>query len=138
VSEPIKAHEIADLGAVRSDDGKFGLMQFKRARPASNGDTALWMAVPIHLMPYLATLCFRMIPQAGTGFKEKDVPAAFDAKVVEIAANAVGQFVLTVELEQDAAISYELDRGQAEALLVGLQIALGKGDFGPPAGMKAN
>jgi hypothetical protein len=133
----IKAHEIEGLGAQLSDDGLFALIQFKRKRPMTNGEDSLWMAVPRNHMPYLATLCFRMLPQAKDGMN-KDIPAAFDAQVVEFGATASGQMVLTMELERGAAISYEIDRGQAEALLSALQSCLGQVDLGPPPGTQAN
>jgi hypothetical protein len=133
----IKAHEIESVGATRSDDGLFGLMQFKRKTPMTNGEDSLWMAVPVNLMPYLATLCFRMLPQPTDGMK-KDIPSVFNAQAFEFGINESGQMVLSIELERGAAISYELDRGQASALLVALQNCLGDVDLRPPPGTKAS
>lgn len=132
----IKAHMIAAIGGTAGSDGKVGLVKFVREKPMTNGESDIWMAVPHHLLPYLATVAVKLTPQPADHGATKDLPFVLDAKYVEFGQGPQNQLVLTVELEKGASLSFELDAGQAHGLASGIQTALGKADFAPPPGTK--
>lgn len=123
---PVKAHQIASLSGARSSDGQFGLIRFVRAVPLPDGQTDVWMAVPANLLPYLATVAIKALPQPqGT-----TVPNVLAAKGVALGGGPNGEILLAVTLEKGATLTYRLDPAQAKGLLAGLQKAVGNAKNG--------
>lgn len=133
--KPIKAHLIASVGGTPGSDGKVGLVKFVREKPMTNGETDLWMAVPHQLLPYLATVAIKILPQPPEGMT-RDVPHVLDAEEIVFGLGPKGELVLSLTIEKGATLSYRLDVGQAETLLSALRDALGNPSLGPPPGMK--
>jgi len=122
----IRAHLTKGVGGGHlSDDGRYGLLKFDRERPDSTGSEELWIGVPPLLLPYLAAVALSTHPQPN---ENGDVPAALSSQAMELGVGSKGEVVLTHELEKGAKLSFLLDRGQADLLLEGLKIVLGKVD----------
>ena len=119
---PVKAHQIASITSARSADGRFGLIRFVREAPLQDGTTDLWMAVPTNLLPYLATVAVKALPQPEGG----TVPHVLAAQGVALGVGSGGELVLTVTLEKGATLSYQLDPAQAAALHARLSDVLAK------------
>ena len=118
---PVQAHQIASISGARSSDKRFGLVRFVRAVPMPDGQTDLWMAVPANLLPYLATVAVKALPQP----QGNNVPNLLTARRVALGGGPNGEIVLAVTLEKGATLTYQLAPAQAEGLLAGLQKALG-------------
>lgn len=118
---PVQAHQISQIGGARSSDGRFGLIRFIREKPMDTGQTDVWVAVPTNLLPYLATVAVKALPQPQGG----TIPAVLNARGVALGGGPNGEIVLSVALEKGAALSYRLEPKQAEGLLAALQQALG-------------
>ena len=123
---PVQAHQIASISGARSSDGQFGLVRFVRKVPMPDGQTDVWMAVPAKLLPYLATVAVKALPQP----QGNTVPNVLTARRVRLGGGPDGEIVLSVTLEKGATLSYRLDSAQAEGLLAGLQKAVGNAKNG--------
>ena len=132
---PVKAHKIASIGGARSSDGEYGLIRLVRDTPMPDGNSDVWVAVPKKLLPYLASVAVKQLPQpTGTG-ASRNIPHALDAKQVAVGVAPSGQVILSLLIDQGAALSYRLSAGQARQVLDILQAALGEKDGAAP---KAN
>ena len=118
---PVQAHQIASISGARSSDGRFGLVRFVRAVPMPDGQTDVWMAVPANLLPYLATVAVKALPQP----QGNTIPHVLTARRTALGSGPNGEILLAVTLEKGATLTYRLDPGQAEGLLAGLQKAVG-------------
>ena len=135
---PVKAHQIASIGGARSSDGQFGLIRFVRDKPMQDGNSDIWVAVPNKLLPYLATVAVRHLPQPATTGGVRNIPHALDAKQVAVGVAPNGQVILSLLIDKGAAMSYRLSAGQAREVLTILQGALGgKNGAAPKANSKA-
>jgi len=133
---PIKAHQIASIGGARSADERFGLIRFVREKPMDDGTSDVWVALPKKLLPYLASVAIKQLPQpSGTG-ASRNVPHALKAKQVAVGVAPSGAVILSLMIEQNAALSYQLDPTQAREILNILQAALGDGPAPPKAKAK--
>jgi hypothetical protein len=134
---PVKAHQIASLGGARSADGNFGLIHFVREKPMTDGTKDLWVAVPKKLLPYLASVAVKQLPQPPATGASRNVPHALKAKQIAVGVSSKGSVILSVMIDQNAAMSYELNAAQAREVLNILQAALGDGLATAPAKAKA-
>jgi hypothetical protein len=127
---------IKAVGGQQADDGKHALIKFVRQNPDADGVEDLWFAIPHATLPYLATVVIREIPQPNENMQ--NVIPAFPTHGVATGMNALEQIIVTMELAEGAAISYHIDRGEAEALMKGLQSILDNIPMEPPPGTKRN
>ena len=132
--DQIKAHKIASIGGTRGSDGEVGLVRFRREKPMTNGETDLWMAVPNQLLPYLAVQAIHLLPQPPNSLI--DHPHVLDAKEVAFGVGPTGELIVSMTIEQQATLSFQLDAGQAMLLAQAIRDALGKADFSAPSGVK--
>ena len=119
---PVQAHQIESISGARSTDGNYGLVRFVRKVPMPDGQTDVWMAVPANLLPYLATVAVKALPQP----HGNTVPNLLTARRVQLGGGPKGEIVLAMTLEKGATLTYRLARDQAEGLLAGLKKALGE------------
>ena len=137
MTEKIRGLRIKGLRAVKATDGKHALIGFDRHKPAPNGQTTVWMAVPTRMLPYLATMAIKQMPQP-SGEAIKDAALAFPAFEVAFGTNADGRHILNITLEQGATISYELDDGQLSGLSQVMAQSAAALSMKPPKGSKPN
>ena len=118
---PVQAHQIESISGARSTDAQFGLIRFVRKVPLPDGQTDVWMAVPANLLPYLATVAVKALPQP----QGNTVPHLLTARRTALGSGPNGEILLAMTLEKGATLTYRLDLGHAETLLAGLQKAVG-------------
>jgi hypothetical protein len=127
----------AILKSGASSDGKYGLMGFQRKEADSQGSDAIWIGVPVALLPHLAVSAISAIPQPGGSLSE-DQRAVFEIDAIQVGSGPDGQMVLTTTFQAGAALSVRMGEPQARALLQGLEALLGKSDLQAPPGKKPN
>ena len=131
----INAHLTTDLikGHV-SDDGKYGLIGFRRERADTMGSDDIWIGVPVAVLPQLAASAIAAIPQPWP-----DEPrAVFETEKLEVGTGREGQLVLTTTFPQGAALSTRIDETQAQELLRQLELLLRGPEMQAPRGTKPN
>jgi hypothetical protein len=100
------------------NDGAFAILQFQRTNPDPNGGTMVNVALPMQMMFYVAVAALNAIPKPDPGLTGHH-PFVLAAQQVQLGRGPNGQIIFTVELEQGARLSFELDQGQADSLAAG-------------------
>ena len=136
MAEQIKALRVKAVGGQRAaGERPYGLMKFARENPAPNGVDSLWLAIPDHLLPYVAVQAIKLLPQPAEGMK-KDIPFAIPTEAVEFGVGERGELAVSMIIAQGATISFRLDAGEAQTLMIGIQNALGAASIEVPPGVK--
>ena len=135
---PVAAHKIASIGGARSSDGEYGLIQFVRDTPMPDGTSDVWVAVPKKLLPYLASVAVKQLPQPAATGASRNVPHALKAQQIAVGVAPSGAVILSLMIDKGAALSYQLDPAQAREVLNILQAALGAAPPKAKAKAKAN
>lgn len=137
MSGKIRGLRIKGLRGAKAPDGRFAFIGFDRQDPAPGGQKTVWMALPRPMLPYLATLAVKQMPQP-TGDRPQDAPFALPAFEVAFGTSPEGKHVLNITLEQGATISYELDDGQVAGLAKVMAQSAAALNAEPPKGAKPN
>jgi len=107
-----------------SQDGKYGLIGFRRVEPDSMGSETIWIGVPTAILPHLAVSAIAAIPQPGET-RPEDQRLVFEINGIKVGSGPEGQLVMTTRFQAGAEISVHIDKTDAQLLLQQLQFHLG-------------
>ena len=135
MGENIKMIAVNSVGGAASEDGEHGLFKFGRVKPSATGETEFWIGVPKDMLPFMAALSLKMLPQPEKGLNVT-LPAVLQAQKVSVGKGPQGQIAVSMTIEQGAVISFEIDELQAQSIATALENILGnKFPPGKPSGL---